>query len=131
MEDTEGPLASNSPADAECPLAFRRPAPLQVLTRRSARRDGSQVAILFLMLSHHVCDAHLPAHCDDLACRLTGQFSAPARSALATGIMWTDVNALNCFVAEGRKLYYLEPQNDAAKGHLDPWQGATIRFVPM
>jgi hypothetical protein len=69
--------------------------------------------------------------CDDFAYRLMGQFSAPPWSALAMGIMWTDVHALNCFVAEDRKLYYLEPQSDAVKGQLDSWQGSSIRFVLM
>ena len=51
--------------------------------------------------------------------------------ALAFGILWTNLHAMNCFVAEDRKLYLLEPQTDTIQTKLEPWQGASVRFIMM
>ncbi len=69
--------------------------------------------------------------CDDFALRLAGQFSVPGWSALALGLMWTNIHALNCFITEDRRLWYLEPQTDKILDKLEPWQGSTIRFIQM
>jgi hypothetical protein len=57
--------------------------------------------------------------CDDFSFRLKGQFSVPAWSALALGICWTTTHALNCFVCEDRRLWFIEPQTDAITETLD------------
>ena len=69
--------------------------------------------------------------CDDFAYRLMGQFSVPIWSALAFGIVWTDLHALNCCVAENQKFYFIEPQNDKIMENLEPGMGSKIRFICM
>ena len=69
--------------------------------------------------------------CDDYSYRLMGQFSIPSWSALAFGIVWTDIHALNCFITEDREFYFIEPQGDAIQSDLEAWQGNSIRFIIM
>ncbi len=69
--------------------------------------------------------------CDDFAYRLMGQFSVPVWSALAFGLVWTDCHALNCFVAQNQKFYFIEPQNDKIMENLEPEMGSHIRFICM
>lgn len=57
--------------------------------------------------------------CDDFAFRLKGQFSIPGWSGLALGICWTQTHALNLFVSEDKKIYFLEPQNDTITEVID------------
>ena len=64
--------------------------------------------------------------CDDFAFRLMGQFSVPGWAHLALGICWTGTHALNCFIDEERKLWFLEPQNDTITGTLED-----IRLIIM
>ncbi len=67
--------------------------------------------------------------CDDYALRLAGQFSIPTWSALALGIMWTELHALNLFITEDEELLFIEPQLDEIQEFLEPWQGKTNRFA--
>lgn len=69
--------------------------------------------------------------CDDFSYRLMGQFSIPLWSDLAFGIVWTRSHALNCFVTEDEKFYFIEPQNDKILEELKPWMGSKIRFIIM
>ena len=64
--------------------------------------------------------------CDDFSFRLKGQFSIPGWAALALGICWTNDHALNCFVDEDRKLWFIEPQNDTIIDTLE-----NIRLIIM
>ena len=66
--------------------------------------------------------------CDDASYRLLGQFSVPAWSSLAFGIVWTNVHALNCMVGTDGKLYFIEPQSDKIQEKLEAWQGTKVRF---
>jgi len=67
--------------------------------------------------------------CDDFSYRLMGQFSIPGWSALALGIIWTEVHALNCFITEDEELLLVEPQTDEIQDNLKSWQGSSVRFV--
>lgn len=69
--------------------------------------------------------------CDDFAYRLMGQFSILGWSHLAFGIVWTNAHALNCFVDETEKFWFVEPQSDKIIEKLEEWQGTTIRFIMM
>jgi len=69
--------------------------------------------------------------CDDFAYRLMGQFSIPGWSDLTLGIVWTDLHALNCFIDEDKKFWFIEPQKDELQPFLEEWQGKTIRFIMM
>jgi len=69
--------------------------------------------------------------CDDFAWRLKGQFTQGAWAALPIGIVWTDVHALCCFVADDKRFYYIEPQNDLVQVKLEDWQGKEVRFIAM
>ena len=64
--------------------------------------------------------------CDDFSFRLKGQFSIPGWAALALGICWTNNHALNCFVDEDKKLWFIEPQNDTIIDTLE-----NIRLIIM
>jgi|TARA_Y100000310_G_scaffold23392_1_gene22375 hypothetical protein len=64
--------------------------------------------------------------CDDFSFRLKGQFSIPGWAALALGICWTNNHALNCFVDEDKKLWFIEPQNDTITDVLE-----NIRLIIM
>lgn len=69
--------------------------------------------------------------CDDFSYRLMGQFSIPGWSELAFGIMWTEKDALNCFVDEAKNLWFLDPQTDTISNDLADWQGSELRFIVM
>lgn len=69
--------------------------------------------------------------CDDFSYRLMGQLSIPAWSGVAFGIVWTDKHALNCFIDEAGKLWFIEPQSDALREKLEEWQGTEILFILM
>ena len=57
--------------------------------------------------------------CDDFAAKLFGQFA---------GLVWTNVHALNWFLAEDCKFYFIEPQTGQLSQVLEGWQGSDIRF---
>ena len=57
--------------------------------------------------------------CDDFTFRLKGQFSIPLWSNLALGICWTTTHALNCFISEGKKVLFIEPQTDEIKSFVE------------
>ncbi len=67
--------------------------------------------------------------CDDFTLRLAGQFSIPRWSALAFGICWTDLHALNFFVDEDGKFWFVEPQSDEIQSQLNAWQGQNLRLL--
>ena len=67
--------------------------------------------------------------CDNFSYRLMGQFSVPDWSGLAFGLVWTDLHALNCVIDQNEDFWFVEPQSDALKPALEPWQGTTIRFI--
>lgn len=69
--------------------------------------------------------------CDDFAYMLMGQFSVPGWARLAFGIVWTDLHALNCFVDEELKFYFVEPQTDEIIDDLIFVMGNRIRFIIM
>jgi hypothetical protein len=69
--------------------------------------------------------------CDDFSYRLMGQLSDQVWSGIAFGIVWTDVHALNCFIDENFKLWFVEPQTGAVKDKLDDWQGKEVLLVVM
>lgn len=57
--------------------------------------------------------------CDDFAAILFGKFA---------GLVWTNVHALNFFISEDLKLYFIEPQTDKISQTLENWQGWDVRF---
>uniref|UniRef100_A0A6M3JPB7 Agglutinin C-terminal domain-containing protein n=1 Tax=viral metagenome TaxID=1070528 RepID=A0A6M3JPB7_9ZZZZ len=57
--------------------------------------------------------------CDDFAAELYGKFA---------GLVWSDVHALNWFISEDNKFYFIEPQTRRLSPILDTWQGYKIRF---
>jgi len=67
--------------------------------------------------------------CDDFSYRLMGQLSTPEWSGIAFGIVWTNLHALNCFISETGKFYFIEPQNDKLQDKLEDWQGTEILFI--
>ena len=67
--------------------------------------------------------------CDDFAYRLMGQYSVPHWSDLALGLIWTDKHAMNYYVDESGKLWYVEPQNDTVADKLAEWQGTRVRMI--
>ena len=67
--------------------------------------------------------------CDDFSYRLMGQFSIRGWSQLCLGIVWTHTHALNCFVDENKKLWFIEPQTDKIQEGLEEWQGSQIRII--
>jgi len=69
--------------------------------------------------------------CDDFSYRLMGQFSVPPWAALAFGICWTDVHALNCFVDYTRKFRFIEPHTDETLTELKSWMGHSVRLIIM
>lgn len=69
--------------------------------------------------------------CDDFSYRLMGQFSIEDWANLAFGIVWTDKHALNCFVTETDRVFFIEPQTDEILEDLKDWMGEKIRFVIM
>lgn len=75
-----------------------------------------------------VTDEH---DCDDFSYRLMGQLSTQEWSGIAFGIVWTEKHALNCFIDDSGKFWFVEPQTDALKDKLDDWQGNEILFILM
>ncbi len=69
--------------------------------------------------------------CDDFSYRLMGQLSVPDWSGTAFGIVWTNLHALNCFIDEGGKFWFVEPQTDKLQDKLEEWQGSEILFILM
>lgn len=67
--------------------------------------------------------------CDDFSYRLMGQMSIPNWSACAFGIVWTDLHALNLFIDEQKKLWYVEPQSDKIEITLESWQGTAASLI--
>jgi hypothetical protein len=58
--------------------------------------------------------------CDDFAAKLFGDFS---------GLVWTDVHALDWFVDEQAQFWFIEPQNRLLAPVLTDGQGSKIRFL--
>ena len=69
--------------------------------------------------------------CDDFSYRLMGQLSVPQWSSIAFGILWTNLHALNCFISDTGKFYFIEPQSDKLQEKLEPWQGNEVLFILM
>jgi len=69
--------------------------------------------------------------CDDYSYRLMGQVSVPNWSDLAFGIVWTDAHALNCFIDEDKKFWFVEPQDDTIRENYPAWAGKNVRFIIM
>ena len=67
--------------------------------------------------------------CDDFAAALWGEFSIPPWSALAVGLVWTEVHTLNIVVTEDMKVLFLEPQTDEINEQLVSWQGTEPRLI--
>ena len=60
--------------------------------------------------------------CDDFAAKLYGRFA---------GLVWTQLHALNCFISQENKFYFIEPQTGKISEQLEGWQGNDIRFILM
>ncbi len=69
--------------------------------------------------------------CDDFSYRLMGQLSIPEWSGIAFGIVWTEKHALNCFISETGKFWFVEPQTGKLQDKLEAWQGSEILFILM
>lgn len=69
--------------------------------------------------------------CDDFSYRLMGQLSIPEWSGIAFGIVWTNLHALNCFIDDKGKFWFIEPQSDKLQDKLEAWQGTEILFILM
>lgn len=69
--------------------------------------------------------------CDDFSYRLMGQLSIPGWSDLAFGIVWTDIHALNCFIKDNGKFYFIEPQTDVITEDITAGMGTKIRVIMM
>ncbi len=69
--------------------------------------------------------------CDDFSYHLLGQLSVKEWAGIAAGIVWTDKHALNCFIDDTGKFWFIEPQNDKLQDTLEPWQGTEILFILM
>ena len=67
--------------------------------------------------------------CDNFSYRLMGQFSIPEWATLCFGICWTDKHALNFFIDEERKFWFVEPQNDSVQENLSSWQGNKVLLI--
>lgn len=57
--------------------------------------------------------------CDDFAAELFGVFA---------GLVWTNAHALNWFVDDTRKFWFIEPQTSQIADKLADWQGWKIQF---
>lgn len=57
--------------------------------------------------------------CDDFAAKLFGEFA---------GLVWTNVHALNWFVSDEGKFWFVEPQTSQIADKLADWQGWEIQF---
>ena len=57
--------------------------------------------------------------CDDFAAELFGRFA---------GLVWTNIHALNWFIDDVGKFYFIEPQSDKIAPALEGWQGSMVRF---
>lgn len=58
--------------------------------------------------------------CDDFAAVLFGKWA---------GLAWTNVHALNWFIDENGKFWFIEPQTKKIADKLDDWQGKELRFL--
>jgi len=58
--------------------------------------------------------------CDDFAAKLYGKWA---------GLVWTNKHAMNWFISDEGKFYFVEPQNKNISETLDAWQGDDIRFL--
>jgi len=67
--------------------------------------------------------------CSDYTFRLMGQFSVPGWNNLTKGIVWTDKHALMALIDPNDDCWWIEPQSDARKPSLEPWQGSRLRFI--
>ncbi len=69
--------------------------------------------------------------CDDFSYRLMGQLSIPDWSGIAFGIVWTNLHALNCFIDDAGKFWFIEPQTNGLLEKLEDWMGNEILFILM
>ena len=58
--------------------------------------------------------------CDDFAAEAFGA---------GYGLAWSNVHALNWFIDENKKFWFIEPQTRKIADKLDTWQGKEIRFL--
>ena len=58
--------------------------------------------------------------CDDFARKLFGKWA---------GLVWTNNHALNWFIDENGKFWFIEPQTKKIADKLDAWQGKSLRFL--
>ena len=70
-------------------------------------------------------------NCANFAYRLMGQFNIPPYCDLTAGLVWTNLHAVNCFLDENAKFWFVEPQEDKILEELEDWMGSTIRFIAM
>jgi hypothetical protein len=69
--------------------------------------------------------------CDDFAWRLKGNITCKPWSSIPFGVVWTNLHALNCFVDEAGKFWFVEPQSNKIQAELESWQGTELRFIAM
>lgn len=69
--------------------------------------------------------------CDDFAWRLKGNITVLPWSAIPFGVVWTNLHALNCFVDDKGRFWFVEPQSDKIQIDLEPWQGSELRFIAI
>jgi hypothetical protein len=69
--------------------------------------------------------------CDDFAWLLMGSVSFYPWSALPFGTIWTNKHALNFFIDDQKKLWFVEPQNGKIQDTLEAWQGDSFQLVIM
>ena len=67
--------------------------------------------------------------CDDFAWRLKGQLTQGKWASIPFGVIWTEGHALNLFVDNLRRIYFVEPQSDKIQTVLEAWQGSKLRFI--
>ena len=87
----------------------------------------------FLSLDKTNKEKYVPEEmdCDDFSYRLMGQLSVPEWSGIAFGIVWTNLHALNCFIDDAGKFWFIEPQTDELLDKLQDWMGDEILFILM
>lgn len=82
-------------------------------------RKKDVVDFLKLTEVDHISFVDERRDCDDMAATLFGMFA---------GLVWTDRHALNWFVDDTLKFWFIEPQTDKLSQTLEGWQGSWFRF---
>lgn len=67
--------------------------------------------------------------CDDFAAVLYGAAKKSPYNRLAWGLLWTNAHAMFIAVMEDHTARFIEPQTDAIRLSLEPWQGSKCRFA--